>query len=63
MNKFGYCRFFSYINSMKKGDKVNLIGELGEWELVWYKKSDSTCAIQNKTTRRIVKTSILKPIK
>ena len=48
---------------MKKGDKVSLIGELGEWELVWYKKGDSTCAIQNKTTRRIVKTSILKPIK
>lgn len=48
---------------MKKGDKVSLIGELGEWELVWYKKGDSTCAIQNKTERRIVKTSILKPIK
>jgi hypothetical protein len=48
---------------MKLGDKVTCLTHPGIWELVWYKEGDTTCAIQNKSQRYIVKTSILKLIK
>lgn len=48
---------------MKQGDKVTCMTQPGIWELVWYKEGDTTCAIQNKTYRYIVKTVTLKVVK
>jgi len=48
---------------MKQGDKVKCLSYFGVWTLVWYKEGDTTCAIQNKTRRYIVKTSTLTLIK
>ena len=48
---------------MKLGDKVTCLTQPGIWELVWYKEGDTTCAIQNKSQRYIVKTSTLKLVK
>jgi len=47
---------------MKQGDKVRCITHPGVWELVWYKKGDTTCAIQNEKYRCIVKTQALIPL-
>jgi hypothetical protein len=44
---------------MKQGDKVKCMTHPGVWTLVWYKKGDTTCAIQNEKYRCIVKTAIL----
>jgi hypothetical protein len=44
---------------MKQGDKVKCTTHPGVWELVWYKEGDTTCAIQNKKYRCIVKTATL----
>ena len=44
---------------MKQGDKVKCTTYPGVWELVWYKEGDTTCAIQNKTYRYIVKVATL----
>ena len=44
---------------LKQGDKVTCITQPGVWELVWYKKGDTTCAIQNKKCRYIVKVATL----
>jgi hypothetical protein len=45
---------------MKLGDKVTSTEYPDrEFELVWYKKKDSTCAIQDEKLRTIVKTSSL----
>ena len=44
---------------MKQGDKGTCITHPGVWELVWYKEGDTTCAIQNKTHRYIVKVATL----
>jgi hypothetical protein len=46
-------------NRLCLGDKVRCMTHPGVWELVWYKEGDTTCAIQNKKYRCIVKTSIL----
>ena len=51
------------IYKMKVGDKVTCTTHPGIWELVWYKEGDTTCAIQNKTYRYIVKVSTLTKIK
>ena len=51
------------INELSFIKETDSTFKLGIKHQDWYKKGDSTCAIQNKTTRRIVKTSILKPIK
>ena len=48
---------------MKQGDKVTCTTLPGEWELVWYKEGDTTCAIQNKMYRKIVKTVTLTKVK
>jgi len=47
---------------MKEGDKVTCTTYPGEWTLVWYKKGDNTCAIQNNRVRYIAKVSTLKKI-
>jgi hypothetical protein len=45
---------------MKLGDKViSTKYPDREFELVWYQEGDSTCAVQDKTLRAIVKTSSL----
>jgi len=49
--------------SLKQGDKVTCTTLPGEWELVWYKKGDTTCAIQNEMYRCIVKTVTLTAVK
>ena len=43
----------------KLGDKVRSTGEIGIWDLVWYKEGDTTCAIQNHKTRALTKVSQL----
>ena len=43
----------------KLGDKVRSAGEIGIWDLVWYKEGDTTCAIQNHKTRALTKVSQL----
>jgi hypothetical protein len=48
---------------MKQGDKVKCISLPGVWTLVWYQKGDETCAIQNETYRKIVKTRTLTVVK
>ena len=48
---------------MKQGDKVTCITQPGVWELVWYKEGDTTCAIQNKKYRYIVKVATLTKVK
>ena len=48
---------------MKQGDKVTCITQPGVWTLVWYKEGDTTCSIQNKTYRYIVKTATLSKVK
>jgi hypothetical protein len=48
---------------MKQGDKVKCISLPGVWVLVWYQKGDETCAIQNETYRKIVKTRTLTIVK
>ena len=48
---------------MKQGDKVTCTTLPGEWELVWYQEGDTTCAIQNKMYRKIVKTVTLTKVK
>ena len=48
---------------MKVGDKVTCTTHPGIWELVWYKKGDNTCAIQNDKYRYIVKVATLKLVK
>ena len=45
---------------MKLGDKViSTIYPDRVFELVWYQEGDSTCAVQDKTLRAIVKVSTL----
>jgi hypothetical protein len=45
---------------MKLGDKVISTKYSGRvFELVWYKEGDSTCGIQDKTLRAVVKVSTL----
>ena len=45
---------------MKLGDKVTSSKYPGRiFELVWYQEGDSTCAVQDKTLRAIVKVSSL----
>jgi hypothetical protein len=44
---------------MKEGDKVTCLTHPGIWTLVWYRESENTCAIQNETSRFIVKVSSL----
>jgi hypothetical protein len=45
---------------MKVGDKVTTTKYPDrEFELVWYQEGDSTCAVQDKKIRAIVKTSTL----
>jgi hypothetical protein len=46
----------------KLGDKVLCNSYPGEWELVWYKEGDHTCAIQNDKYRYIVKVALIKPV-
>ena len=43
----------------KLGDKVRSAGEIGIWDLVWYKEGDTTCAIQNHQVRVLAKVSQL----
>ena len=43
----------------KLGDKVRSTGEIGIWDLVWYKEGDTTCAIQNHQVRVLAKVSQL----
>ena len=43
----------------KLGDKVRSTGEIGIWDLVWYKEGDTTCAIQNHKVRVLAKVSQL----
>lgn len=52
-----------YQPSLKNGDKVTCISLSGVWTLVWYQKGDETCAIQNETYRKIVKTKTLTVVK
>jgi hypothetical protein len=47
---------------MKQGDKVKCTTHPGIWMLVWYKEGDTTCAIQNKTYRYIVKVATLSKV-
>lgn len=47
---------------MKQGDKVKCTTHPGVWTLVWYKEGDTTCAIQNKKYRCIVKTATLSKV-
>jgi hypothetical protein len=49
-------------NILKQGDNVRCLTHEGIWELVYYIQGDTTCAIQNKTHRCIVKTSILQKV-
>ena len=44
----------------KVGDKVRSNDQMGIWDLVWYKKGDTTCAIQNDSKRVLAKISQLK---
>ena len=46
-------------SQFKLGDKVRSTGEIGIWDLVWYKEGDTTCAIQNHKTRALTKVSQL----
>ena len=46
-------------NRFYLGDKVKCLTHPGIWTLVWYKKGDTTCAIQNEKYRCIVKTNTL----
>ena len=46
-------------SQFKVGDKVQSTGEIGIWNLVWYKEGDTTCAIQNHRVRVLTKTSQL----
>ena len=46
-------------SQFKVGDKVRSTGEIGIWDLVWYKEGDTTCAIQNHKTRALTKVSQL----
>ena len=43
----------------KVGDKVRSAEQIGIWDLVWYQKGDTTCAIQNHKTRALTKVSQL----
>jgi len=47
---------------MKQGDKVTCTTHPGVWELVYYIEGDTTCAIQNKKYRCIVKTATLSKV-
>lgn len=44
----------------KVGDVVRSSNHIGIWKLVWYKKGDTTCAIQNHNSRSLAKVSQLK---
>ena len=48
---------------LKQCDKVTCLTHPGVWTLVWYKEGDTTCAIQNKNYRYIVKTATLTVVK
>ena len=43
----------------KVGDKVRSAEQIGIWDLFWYQKGDTTCAIQNHKTRALTKVSQL----
>ena len=45
---------------MKLGDKVTSTNYPGRvFDLVWYQEGDSTCGVQDKTLRAVVKVSTL----